>query len=225
MRRLHRRNHAELGEARNVYRIDNLRVFNSPPRFLNLPLVRRDRFERAFVEVENHPIGAITNCVCLDLNASTQCFLKHRFQLFRFFGEVTGSLGRIAVWLEQRRAADGFGILFSTRSIALSSNIPVGSPLALSFRISPPNGFGVVLSILAILSAAEFAIAPWPSARVRKTGLRGAILSRSCRVGNWGGFQKVSIQPRPVIHWPRLVLVTRAFTLPKKSSSVFAPSR
>ena len=105
MRRLHRRNHAELGEARNVYRIDNLRVFNSPPRFLNLPLVRRHRFERAFVKIENHPIGAIANCVCLDLNASTQCFLKHRFQLFRFFGEVTGSLGRIAVRLEQRRAA------------------------------------------------------------------------------------------------------------------------
>ena len=56
------------------------------------------------------------------------------------------------------------------------------------------------LSIFAIFSATLFAIAACPSARVRNTGLSGATASRSSRVGNRGGFQKVSIQPRPVIH-------------------------
>jgi hypothetical protein len=35
--------------------------------------------------------------------------------------------------------------------------MPVGSPVVLSFRISPPKGFGVFLSIFAIFSAAELA--------------------------------------------------------------------
>ncbi len=48
---------------------------------------------------------------------------------------------------------------FATRSCALSISIPVGSPVVLSFKISPPKGFGVLLSILAMFSAALFAIA------------------------------------------------------------------
>ena len=79
--------------------------------------------------------------------------------------------------------------------------------------------------MFAILSAALFAMAAWPSARVRKTGLSGAIESRLARVGNAGGFQNVSIQPRPVIHLPRGVRVTRSFTFARKSSSVSVPSR
>src|SRR5206468_5652839 len=83
--------------------------------------------------------------------------------------------------------------------------------VVLSFKISPPKGFGVLLSILAMFSAALFAIAACPSARVRKTGFLGAILSRSSRDGNCGGSQNVSIQPRPVIHLPRSVFATPAF--------------
>src|SRR5947208_1457757 len=56
-------------------------------------------------------------------------------------------------------------------------------------------------------------------------GLSGAILSRSARVGNWGGFQNVSIQPRPVIHLLRAVCTTRSLTFARKSSRVFVPSR
>ena len=41
----------------------------------------------------------------LDLNAAAQGFLEHRVQLFGFFGEITGSFGRVTVWLQQRRAA------------------------------------------------------------------------------------------------------------------------
>jgi len=52
--------------------------------------------------------------------------------------------------------------------------------------ISPPKGFSVSLSTPAILRAALLATAPWPSARVRKTGLFGAILSRSHRSGRRG---------------------------------------
>jgi len=42
---------------------------------------------------------------------------------------------------------------------------------------------------------------------VRNTGLFGAILSRSWRVGNFGGFQNVSIQPRSSdpFAWARFV--------------------
>ena len=44
-------------------------------------------------------------------------------------------------------------------------------------------------------------------------------------MGNFDGFQNVSIQPRPVIHLPIEVWATRAFTLFRKSPSVFVPSR
>ena len=101
-------------------------------------------------------------------------------------------------------------MLFATRSCALSSSIPVWLAGCFS-KICPPNGFGVFLSILAILSAAELATEAWPSARVRNTGLLGAILSRSWRVGNCGGFQNVSIQPRPVIHLPGPGFVDASF--------------
>src|SRR5437879_11045271 len=102
-------------------------------------------------------------------------------------------------------------MFLATKSCALSSSIPFGSPFFL--RICPPNGSTVFLSILAILSAAELAIEAWPSARVRNTGLFGAILSRSWRVGNCGGFQNVSIQQRPVIHLLGTVLSNGSFTL------------
>src|SRR5215208_6408723 len=80
--------------------------------------------------------------------------------------------------------------------------MPVGAPLAFSFRISPPKGFGVSAVIWAIRKAALFTIAACPSARVRNAGLSGAISSRSAAVGKTGGVQKVSIQPRPVTHFP-----------------------
>ena len=105
MRWLHRRNDAELGEARNVGRIDNLRVLDAPARLADFPLVRRDGFECLFVKIENHAVGAIADCVRLDLNAAAQCFFEHRPQVFRLFGEITGSVGRVAVRFEQRRAA------------------------------------------------------------------------------------------------------------------------
>ena len=41
----------------------------------------------------------------LDLDSAAECFFKHWPQLFRFFGEITGSLGRVVVRLQQRRAA------------------------------------------------------------------------------------------------------------------------
>src|SRR5205823_13574497 len=94
-------------------------------------------------------------------------------------------------------------MFLATRSCALSSSIPFGSPFF--SKICPPNGSGVFSSILAIFSAAELAIEAWPSARVRNTGLFGAILSRSWHVGIGGGDQKVSIVPRQIFHFPRLL--------------------
>ena len=94
--------------------------------------------------------------------------------------------------------------------------MPVGAPLALSFRISPPNGLAVSAVIPAMRSAALFATAAWPSARVRNTGFSGAIASRSAAVGNCGGFQKVSIHPRPVIHLPASRLRDALFHLREK---------
>src|SRR5216684_2331298 len=67
--------------------------------------------------------------------------------------------------------------------------MPFGSPF-LSFEISPPKGVGVSLVIPAIFRAALFTTVPWPSARCKITGLFGATLSRSQRVGNTGGCQK-----------------------------------
>ena len=103
--RLHRRNHTELGEARNVRRIDNLRVLNSPARFFDFSLIRRHRFECGFVKIENLSVRAIADCVRLNLDPATQRLFEHWPQLFRFFSEIAGSFGRIVIWLQQRRAA------------------------------------------------------------------------------------------------------------------------
>src|SRR5688500_3054732 len=102
-------------------------------------------------------------------------------------------------------------------------SIPVTSPDA-SLEISPPHGLGVVLSMLATRNAALLAMEAWPSARTRITGLSGATLSRSARVGNTGGFQKVSIQPRPLTHSPLFFLATSVFTAERNASRLEIPS-
>ena len=105
MRRLHRRDHAEFAEPRQVGRIDNLRVFDAPAGFANFSLAGRHRVKGLLVKIEDHAVRAIANRVRLDLNAAAQGFLEHRFQLFGFFGEITGSFGRVTVWFQQSRAA------------------------------------------------------------------------------------------------------------------------
>ena len=120
----------------------------------------------------------------------------------------------------------GFGMCSSDQSCALSSSIPVGFAGFLVLQdFAAERSSACSLSILAIRSAALFAIAAWPSARVRKTGLSGAILSRSCAGRELRRFPEVSIQPRPVIHLPGSVFATRSFTFARKSSSVLVPSR
>src|SRR5687768_18193401 len=78
-------------------------------------------------------------------------------------------------------SGDVGGMRRRTSPCAASSNIPFGSPLCLSFEISPPKGLGVLLSIPPRFKAALFATDPCPSARVRIKGLFGATLSRSQR--------------------------------------------
>src|SRR6184192_4242325 len=99
MRWLHRRNDAELCELRNVGRIDNLRVLDTPAWFPNFSLVRRYRFERLLVKIENHVVCPISDGMGLDLNPAPQRFFEHRPQLFRLLGQKTGSLGRVPIWL------------------------------------------------------------------------------------------------------------------------------
>src|SRR5207247_4010405 len=89
MRRLHRSNDAELGETRNVLLAQNLRVLHPPanvtrlwmaelcdaglagvrPSNQNVSFFRRHGFERVLVKIENSALGAVSDRVCLDLNA------------------------------------------------------------------------------------------------------------------------------------------------------------
>src|ERR1043166_2787477 len=101
MGRLHRRDHAEFLESRNVGGIDNLRMLHSPPRLFDWSLIRRDCFEGRFVRIENRPVRSIADRVCLNLKTAPQRLLEHWLQLFRLFGEVAGSLRGVAVRFEQ----------------------------------------------------------------------------------------------------------------------------
>ena len=78
---------------------------------------------------------------------------------------------------------------------------PLGSPDA-SFSMIPACGSGVALVIFASSSARELATAEWAPARVSTTGLSGAALSRSARVGLRFSVHCASSQPYPVIHSP-----------------------
>ena len=55
--------------------LENLRVLDPPARFLHFAVVRRDGFERFFVEIEDGAIGAVADRVRLDLDAAAQGFL------------------------------------------------------------------------------------------------------------------------------------------------------
>ena len=85
--------------------IDNLRVLDSPARFANFSLVRRHGFERLFVKIENQSVGPVADRVCFHLDAAAQRFFEHRSKVFGFLPEKTGSFGRVAVRLQQSRAA------------------------------------------------------------------------------------------------------------------------
>ncbi len=90
----------------------------------------------------------------------------------------------------------------SMRGLALSTSMPVGSPVTESFRISPPGGFGVSRVMPAFFSARLLTTIACPSMRSSTTGRSLTTASRSARVGNAAGVQRDSIQPRPWIHAP-----------------------
>ena len=93
MRWLHRWNDAELGETRNVFCAENLRVLDSPARLGYLALVRRSLFERGGVKIEDDAIRAITDRMRLHLNATTQSLFEDRTQSLGIVGEKTGRVG------------------------------------------------------------------------------------------------------------------------------------
>src|SRR5260370_29765923 len=73
--------------------------------FADSSLLRALRAKGSLVKIENHAVRAIATRVRLDLNATAQGFLEHRFQLVGFFPEIPGSFGRVTVWFQKRRAA------------------------------------------------------------------------------------------------------------------------
>src|SRR3989442_1995975 len=71
VRRLHRGNYSQFGEAGDVRRADYLLSLIAPARLADLPLFRRHRFKRLLVLVEDETIGAIADRMSFDLNAFT----------------------------------------------------------------------------------------------------------------------------------------------------------
>ena len=70
----------------------------------------------------------------------------------------------------------------SDRKADISSSTPVGSLLA-SLSITPSTGSGVSALMPAICSPTLFSTVACPERWSRRTGWRGEILSKSCRVG------------------------------------------
>src|ERR1700732_3921648 len=72
VRWLHRWNHAELRESRQIGRIDNLCVFDPPTRIVPFysNLSPSDFSERFLVKIENHSVRAIADRVGLDLDSA-----------------------------------------------------------------------------------------------------------------------------------------------------------
>jgi hypothetical protein len=75
---LHGRNDAKFGKARNVSRIDNLRVLVAPAWIGNLSLRRRHRIQSLLVLIENKAICPVANRMGFNLNAFLQGFFQHR---------------------------------------------------------------------------------------------------------------------------------------------------
>ena len=103
MRRLHRRNDTEFRKPRDVVGKDDLRVFDTPARFLDFALVGGHALKRLLVKIQNLPVRAIANGMRPNLHALAQRFLKHGQEvLFLPFQEPGRVVIRII--LEQRRA-------------------------------------------------------------------------------------------------------------------------
>ena len=60
---------------------EDLCVLDPPAWFLHFAVVRRNRFERFFVKIEDGAVGAVANGVGLDLDAAAQRFAQHRAQV------------------------------------------------------------------------------------------------------------------------------------------------
>src|SRR5207237_9436960 len=98
------RNHAKLGEPRNIRRIENLRVLDAPTRLANFALVKRNSFECILVKIENCAVRPIADGMRLDLDTATKRFLEHWFQIRFLLGEKSRGVRRITVRFQQRRA-------------------------------------------------------------------------------------------------------------------------
>src|SRR6476469_1917231 len=81
MRRLHGRQDSHLREARNILRIDDLRMLDAPSGLFHRALLGRNIPKGGLVKSENLAIGAVPNSVCPNLHASPQGLLKHRQKL------------------------------------------------------------------------------------------------------------------------------------------------
>ena len=98
--RLHRRNHAELREARDVGVIEHLHVLDA-----KTVIDRRDRFERRFIRVERDAVAAIADRVRSDLEAVLERARRNVAQVLGRGLEQPGILGIVGVGIEERRAA------------------------------------------------------------------------------------------------------------------------
>src|SRR5437762_14040040 len=100
MRGLHRGNHAEPGEARNVLRADHLGVLDS-----ETMVGLGKSSQRSIESIEHDAVAAIANGVDVDLKPVLQRPVRPGANVLRTRDEQS-RIGRfVAVWSEQRRAA------------------------------------------------------------------------------------------------------------------------
>ena len=142
--------------------------------------------------------------------------------------EVTpwaAALARARRRADPRSASLGFGMTASTRRIAASFKMPVGSPLDGSRKISPPQGSGVAASIPAARRAALLARPICRSLRLTNTGLLALSSSIHCLRGSGASGQVSWSQPPPVTHSPGFAWRSRSAIRPTNSAGPLAPRR
>ena len=123
-----------------------------------------------------------------------------------------------------RTGPSGGGTTAPTRSVAVSTNTPVGRPPVRTMR--PPSGCqSPARSRRTRRMAAVFAQPAWPSTRSSQTGRVGKAASRSAAVGKSCSGQSFWSQPRPSSHAPAGRSAANACRRPMTSALLRVPTR
>ena len=60
----------------NILEVEDLGMFDPPPRLAHLSLLGQDGSERLLVKIENRPVRTVPDCMGFDLDSAAQSFVE-----------------------------------------------------------------------------------------------------------------------------------------------------